>query len=66
MARGNINLVEIIKRLLFDGRTTDINLILKELIQNADDAEAKRLAFGFSEGLVGAQHPLLGGRHFCS
>ncbi|MFK7602061.1 sacsin N-terminal ATP-binding-like domain-containing protein [Deinococcus sp. SM5_A1] len=64
MARGNINFVEIIKRLLFDGRTTDINLILKELVQNADDAEAKQLAFGFSEGLPEAQHPLLGGPGF--
>lgn len=64
MAGGNVNVVEIIKRLLFDGRTTDINLILKELLQNADDAHADKavadhLAFGFHPGLEGAAHPLL-------
>lgn len=35
--------------------------ILKELIQNADDAEASRLSVDLWEGMVGAVNPLLAG-----
>jgi len=36
--------------------------ILKELIQNADDAKARRLVFGLHPGFKGeASHPLLQG-----
>lgn len=33
--------------------------VLKEIIQNADDAGASELVIGWSEGLIGAEHPLL-------
>lgn len=35
--------------------------ILKELVQNADDAGATQLHFGWVNALVGVEHPLLGG-----
>lgn len=35
--------------------------ILKELIQNADDAKARRLVFGYHLGIPNAKHPLLKG-----
>ena len=35
--------------------------ILKELIQNADDAKARKLIFGGHEGFPDASHPLLKG-----
>ena len=35
--------------------------VIKELIQNADDARATRLELGWSRGLKGADHPLLRG-----
>ena len=35
--------------------------ILKELIQNADDAKARRLIFGTHSGFADSQHPLLQG-----
>jgi len=35
--------------------------ILKELIQNTDDAKARRLDFGLSPGIPSANHPLLRG-----
>ena len=36
-------------------------VILKELIQNAEDAGARQLAFGWTPGLPNARHPLLRG-----
>lgn len=36
--------------------------ILKELIQNADDARATRVVFGLAPPVPGATHPLLQGR----
>ncbi|UQN06499.1 sacsin N-terminal ATP-binding-like domain-containing protein [Deinococcus sp. QL22] len=62
MAGFITNSVELIQRILFDGRKTDELLVLKELVQNADDAKAKILEVGISEGLPGAEHPLLQGR----
>lgn len=59
MAGFITNSVELIQRILFDGRKTDELLVLKELIQNADDARAQLLEVGISEGLPGAKHPLL-------
>ena len=35
--------------------------ILKEIVQNADDAGGSHLSFGYSEGLPGAEHELLKG-----
>ncbi len=35
--------------------------ILKELIQNADDSEARRIVFGLHEGFAALAHPLLTG-----
>jgi len=55
------NHVEVIHRMLFDGRKTDELLVLKELVQNADDASATVLQVGLSEGLPQAEHPLLRG-----
>lgn len=34
--------------------------VLKEIVQNADDAQASSLIFGWSSGIAGADHPLLG------
>ena len=34
--------------------------VLKEIVQNADDAGASELVIGWSGGLLGAEHPLLG------
>lgn len=34
--------------------------VLKEIVQNADDAQASSLIFGWSPGIAGADHPLLG------
>lgn len=62
MAGFITNSVELIQRILFDGRKTDELLVLKELVQNADDARAQVLEVGISEGLPGAEHPLLRGR----
>lgn len=62
MAGFITNSVELIQRILFDGRKTDELLVLKELVQNADDARAEILEVGISEGLDGADHPLLRGR----
>ncbi|AIZ45134.1 hypothetical protein QR90_08510 [Deinococcus radiopugnans] len=61
MAGFITNSVELIQRILFDGRKTDELLVLKELIQNADDARAGRLQVGLSDGLPDAEHPLLRG-----
>lgn len=33
--------------------------ILKEIVQNADDAKAENLVIGWHPGLIGCQHPLL-------
>lgn len=62
MAGFITNSVELIQRILFDGRKTDELLVLKELVQNADDARAQVLEVGISEGLPHAQHPLLRGQ----
>jgi len=35
--------------------------IIKEIIQNADDGNSERLDFGWTKGLLNAQHPLLKG-----
>ena len=35
--------------------------ILKEIVQNADDAGGTHLSFGYSKGLLGAEHELLKG-----
>lgn len=35
--------------------------VIQELVQNADDAQARRLDIGWTVGLPGAQHPLLQG-----
>ncbi len=35
--------------------------ILKEIIQNADDAGATHLSFGYSSGLLNSEHELLKG-----
>ncbi|WP_161882819.1 sacsin N-terminal ATP-binding-like domain-containing protein [Deinococcus alpinitundrae] len=56
------NSVELIQRILFDGRKTDETLVLKELVQNADDAHAQVLQVGIDDGLADADHPLLRGR----
>jgi len=55
------NPVELIQRILFDGRKTDELLVLKELIQNGDDARANVLHVGLSAGLPDTDHPLLRG-----
>ncbi|MEG2041438.1 MAG: hypothetical protein RR068_10060, partial [Hafnia sp.] len=34
--------------------------VLKEIVQNADDAQASSLIFGWSPGIAGSDHPLLG------
>ncbi|MEA1053306.1 hypothetical protein U5801_26400, partial [Lamprobacter modestohalophilus] len=39
--------------------------VLKELIQNADDAEATHVVFALIPGLDEAQHPLLQGDALC-
>lgn len=62
MAGFITNSVELIQRILFDGRKTDELLVLKELVQNADDARAEVLHVGISDGLPEADHPLLRGR----
>jgi hypothetical protein len=36
--------------------------VLKELIQNADDAQATHVTFGLVSGIDSSRHPLLGGR----
>ncbi|GAA5502367.1 hypothetical protein Dxin01_02111 [Deinococcus xinjiangensis] len=59
MAEFITDSVELIQRILFDGRKTDELLVLKELIQNADDAAATTLEVGICPGLPGAVHPLL-------
>lgn len=38
---------------------TPLFLILKELVQNADDSGATQMFLGYSPGLTGADHPLL-------
>lgn len=55
-ARG---LIQQLKNNLIDRYPRDS--ILKELLQNADDARATRLEFGWSSGFAGAEHPLLRG-----
>ena len=35
--------------------------IIKELVQNADDAKANLLRLVWTDGLIGADHPLLAG-----
>ena len=35
--------------------------VIKELIQNTDDAKATQLDFGLVAGIAGAEHPLLQG-----
>ena len=61
MAEFITDSVELIQRILFDGRKTDELLVLKELIQNADDAVATELDVGICPGLPAATHPLLRG-----
>ena len=38
--------------------------VLKELIQNADDARATHVSFGLVNGIRNTEHPLLSGRAF--
>lgn len=44
-----------------DDRYTNVKVILKEWVQNADDANATAMVVGWHEGLSGAKHPLLNG-----
>ena len=52
--------VEDLRRNLRD-RYKDCHSVLKELLQNADDAGATELHIAWIEGLVAAEHPLLRG-----
>ena len=42
-------------------RYDDDAAMLRELLQNADDAEAERLVLGWTRGIPGSDHPLLNG-----
>jgi len=51
--------IEILKNLLKDSYKTGFP-VLKEIIQNSDDAGADQLIMGWSDGLPDSKHPLLG------
>ena len=57
----DIDVIDHIQTLLRDQYEEDPDglTLLKELIQNADDAEAISMGFGYSHGIREANHPLL-------